>query len=100
MRNYYGVGAVSPVFTPTTVPPTEIPKINWDALAAAFLNAGLTVYEVERKIAAEKARAAAAAAAGQSYYYDPGAVASRTDYMPYILGGVGLLAVLLLLKKR
>lgn len=99
MKNIYAIGAATPVFTPTVVPPTEIPKIDWNTIAAALLNAGLTAYQVERQIQLEKAKAAAAAAAGQSYTLNPGA-ATATDYMPYVLGGVGLLVLVLLMKRK
>lgn len=106
MRNRYAIGETSPYipFTPPPpVPPGDIPNINWNALATAFLNAGLTIYQTERAIAQEKAKAAAAAASGGYYQYPngvPGSGGALDANTVMMIAGVGLLAVIMLMKSR
>lgn len=79
--------------------------IDWNALLQGLVNAGVSVYTATQQVAAAKAAAAAAQAAGTEYnlpadlrqYAGGGGV---NQYMPYIIGGVALVAVLLLLKRR
>lgn len=90
----------------------SVGAIDWNALLENLLNAGVSVYTAQQQIAAAKAAQAAAAAAGQpynlpsnlqNYYpggggYPPGGM--QKDYMPFVIGGVALVALLLIMKRR
>lgn len=80
--------------------PGRIGAIDWNAFASTLLNTGLSAYQVTQQVEIEKAKAAAAAAAGQQYALPGSTSAGMSAYMPYILGGVGLIAIYFLLKKR
>lgn len=80
-------------------------NIDWDALLQGLINAGVSVYTASQQVAAAKAAAAAAAAAGVNYELPPDlrgyqGSGGMNAYMPYVLGGVALVVVLLLLRRR
>lgn len=78
--------------------PGRVGAADWDAFATALLNAGLSYAQIEQQIKLEKAKAAANPA------YTPQLPAPGgygiTNYMPFIIGGVALVALFLIMKKR
>lgn len=90
--------------------PTGIGAIDWNGLIQNLVNAGVSVYTAQAQVNAAKSAAAAAAAAGNAYNLPPnlqpyagGASGSGSDfskYMPFIIGGVALVALFLILKRK
>lgn len=92
--------------------PAGIGSIDWTALLQNLVNAGVSVYTAQAQVNAAKQAAAAAAAAGTSYNL-PGSLqpyaygtptqmpqSGISQYMPFIIGGVALFALLLFMKRR
>lgn len=77
--------------------------IDWNAILNGLIASGVSIYTAQQQINAAKAAQAATIAAGQQYSLpgnlSPYAGGGMSNYMPYIIGGVALIALLLIMKK-